>query len=85
MEEGHEPDRPHRVGRTERAPSAGVLGCVSACVAGLNLDWRKKEKNQDERIEEYAGKLPVAKKTQRQLLWLGSHKYSKRIHTTLIH
>jgi hypothetical protein len=31
-------DRPHRIGRTERAPSAGLLGCVSACVAaGLNL------------------------------------------------
>jgi hypothetical protein len=31
-EEGHESDRPHRAGRTERAPSADVLGCVSACV-----------------------------------------------------
>jgi hypothetical protein len=33
-EEGHESDRPHR----ERAPSADLLGCVSACVAaGLKL------------------------------------------------
>ena len=31
-EEGHESDRPHRTGRTERAPSADVPGCVSACV-----------------------------------------------------
>jgi hypothetical protein len=29
----HMSDRLHRIGRTERAPSAGVLGCVSACVA----------------------------------------------------
>jgi hypothetical protein len=37
--EGHESDRPHRTGRTERAPSAGLLGCVCACVAaGLDLE-----------------------------------------------
>jgi hypothetical protein len=40
---GHESDRPHRTGKTERAPSAGLLGCVCACVAaGLNLGRRKK-------------------------------------------
>jgi hypothetical protein len=40
----HESDRPHRTGRTERAPSADVLGCVSACVAaGLNLGKKKKD------------------------------------------
>jgi hypothetical protein len=41
------PDRPHRTGRTERAPSAsaGLLGCVSACVAaGLDLESVKKKK-----------------------------------------
>jgi hypothetical protein len=36
--EEHESDRPHRVGRTGRAPSSDLLGCVSACVAaGLDL------------------------------------------------
>jgi hypothetical protein len=34
---------PQRIGRTERAPSAGVLGCVSAgFAAGLNLASEKK-------------------------------------------
>jgi hypothetical protein len=43
-EEGHESDRPHRTGRTERAPPADLLGCVSACVAaGLNLASEKKK------------------------------------------
>jgi hypothetical protein len=44
-EEGHESDRPHRIGRTERAPSADPLGCLSACVAaGLNLESEKNRK-----------------------------------------
>jgi hypothetical protein len=45
-EEGHTSDRPHRIGRTERAPSAGLPGCVCACVAaGLNLELGLGEKN----------------------------------------
>jgi hypothetical protein len=37
-EEGHKSDRPHRIGRTERAPSADLLGSVSAGVAaGLEV------------------------------------------------
>jgi hypothetical protein len=40
----NESDRPHRIGRTERAPSADVLGCVSACaVRGLNLAPEEKK------------------------------------------
>jgi hypothetical protein len=42
-EEGHESGRPHRIRRTERAPSADLLGCVSACVAaGLRLESERK-------------------------------------------
>jgi hypothetical protein len=41
-------DRPRRIGRTERAPSAGLLGCVSACVcrSGPKLGVGEKKKNQ---------------------------------------
>jgi hypothetical protein len=33
-EEEQEPDRPHSTGRTDRAPSAGLLGCACAPQVG---------------------------------------------------
>jgi hypothetical protein len=65
-EEGHESDRPHRIGRTERAPSADLLGCVSACVQRA-WTWSRRKKNRTHSRNQ-GPKLGQKKKKKRLLI-----------------